>query len=97
MPQYFDSPLEVRPNRWLGPEHNGGLPVEVWKGAFIPFQNGGRRVCMGQQMALFEVKSALAMIVPRYRFECDPSHAVIRFPNITLCAKNGIMLTPKKR
>jgi len=92
----FNNPLEVRPDRWLGPEHNGGINIELWKGSFIPFQNGGRRVCMGQQMALTEAKVVLAHLVPRLRFSLVPGQKVIRFPNVTIMAKNGILMTVEK-
>jgi hypothetical protein len=35
--EYFDRPLEVRPDRWLSPQHNGGKPVDLWKGTEIFF------------------------------------------------------------
>lgn len=97
MSRFFHCPLEVRPDRWLGPQHNGGIALEPWKGAFIPFQNGGRRVCMGQAMALLEVKSVLAMIVPKWNFSLVPNQRVVRFPNVTMSAKYGIELEPSKR
>jgi hypothetical protein len=82
---------------------------------FIPFQNGGRRTCLGQEMAMLEVKAFLCCIMrakykcrffflfffffnfetKRISFELAPDQKILRFPNITLSAKNGIVVIPQ--
>ena len=95
---FFHRPLECLPDRWLGPEFNGGKEIKLWSGAFIPFQDGGRRVCMGKEMALLEVKATLAcMVRSRLEFEVAPNQAVKRAPNITICARHGIQMIPSVR
>lgn len=95
--RFFPDPLRVNPDRWLGAEHNGGIEPKLWSGAMIPFQNGGRRVCMGQEMALTEVKSVIASLcMARIRLELAPNQKVKRVPNITISAKQpGIFFVPR--
>ena len=73
---------------YLGPEHNGGIAPQLWAGPMIPFQDGGRRVCMGKEMAMTEVKVTLALIARAgLEFELAPGQSVARFPNVTICAR----------
>ncbi len=73
-------------------------------------------MCMGQQMAMSEVKggsivcsiaegashaialrpAVLAYVVPRMRFVLVPGQKIVRFPNITIAAKNGILMRVEK-
>jgi cytochrome P450 len=79
-------------------EHNGGVDPHVWSHGFIPFQNGGRRTCLGQEMALLEAKAFICSVVRAgLRFETAPGQKICRYPNITICAKNGIVLIPRRR
>ena len=98
--KYWDAPLECRPDRWLGPEHNGGkVPKKFGGSAFIPFQDGGRRVCMGKEMAMLEIKATLAALVRAgIEFDVAPGQDIKRVPNITIMAKApGVMLIPRLR
>jgi cytochrome P450 len=79
-------------------EHNGGVDPHVWSHGFIPFQNGGRRTCLGQEMALLEAKAFICSVVRAgLRFETAPGQKICRYPNITISAKNGIVLIPRRR
>lgn len=94
--RFFDKPLEVRPDRWISKEHNGGIEPRLWGGGFIPFQNGGRRVCMGQEMALLEVKAVICALMRNgITFKIAEGQKVMRYPNITISAKNGIFMIPQ--
>jgi cytochrome P450 len=56
--KYFDKPMEFRPDRFDQPfEHQY---------AFTPF-SGGPRNCIGQHMAMMEVRIALIEILKRYK------------------------------
>ncbi|CAG8960151.1 hypothetical protein HYFRA_00010630 [Hymenoscyphus fraxineus] len=55
-PTYWDSPNQFMPERWLSPH-----PVPV-KGAFRPFEEG-KRNCIGQELAMLEMKVVLVMVV----------------------------------
>jgi cytochrome P450 len=56
--KYFDDPMEFKPDRFNRPfEHQN---------AFIPF-SGGPRNCIGQHMAMMEVRIALVEILKRYK------------------------------
>lgn len=98
LPHCWHEPLRVLPDRWLGAEHNGGIEPKIWSGGFIPFQNGGRRNCLGQEMALLEIKSTLCMMGRSgMYFDVVPGQDIRRYPNITISArKPGIFLQRRK-
>ncbi|CAG8974222.1 hypothetical protein HYALB_00007385 [Hymenoscyphus albidus] len=62
-PTYWDSPDSFLPERWLVPApHEPFLhPVPV-KGAFRPSEEG-KRSCIGQELAMMEMKVVLVMVV----------------------------------
>ncbi len=69
----------------------------MWSHGFIPFQNGGRRTCLGQEMALLEAKAVICSLARAgLSFEVAPGQKIIRYPNVTICAKNGIVLIPHR-
>ena len=97
MKRYFPEPLKVIPERWEDWEkYNGGVECHLNKGAMIPFQYGPR-ICLGKQLAMYESKAVLALIVKKFKFELAPNQDVVRHPNITICAKNGIKFKVKSR
>lgn len=63
--------------------------------AFTPF-GGGRRVCPGQQLALFELKVALARMATRLSFS-PPAHAtrpvVVAHGMVQQCLGNFVTVT----
>lgn len=35
--------LQVKPDRWVSKEQNGGVEPKLWSGGMIPFQNGNKQ------------------------------------------------------
>eukprot|EP00887_Chlorella_sp_A99_P003071 scaffold9.g3071.t1 len=64
-PDYWEAPDEFRPERFP-------LDAPVTHDfKYLPF-GGGKRKCIGDQFALLETLTALAMLVRRFDFEMDP-------------------------
>ncbi|OBR08002.1 Fatty acid synthase subunit alpha reductase [Colletotrichum higginsianum IMI 349063] len=82
---YFDSPSEYRPERWLVAGENGGgdqadgaataEAVELAWSAFFPFSSG-QRSCVGKGLAYVEATLTLAHILYRFDFCRDESMPV---------------------
>ncbi|KAK2764961.1 hypothetical protein FQN54_008660 [Arachnomyces sp. PD_36] len=63
-PNYFPEPYRFDPSRWLG------NVSEEMKKLWMPFSKGPRN-CIGQAMALFEMKILTATLVKRYNITVD--------------------------
>src|SRR5687767_1709336 len=87
MEEYWDKPLEFRPERFLG--ENGGKPVN--SAAFAPFSIGPR-ICLGREMAYVQAKVIATMILQRYRLVLVPNHAISYQMGIVLKCKNGMLM-----
>lgn len=61
-PKLFPDPHTFRPSRFLSPE----LQTQT-ENAFRPFERGPRN-CIGQELAMLEVKIVLLLVVRRLRF-----------------------------
>lgn len=69
-PQLWPEPNAFNPDRF-GPL-DGPIPNEITEGfSYLPF-GGGRRKCIGDQFALFEAITALAVLMRRYDFALAP-------------------------
>jgi cytochrome P450 len=67
-PKYWKDPNSFIPERWLvGPDH----PLYPVKGAWRPFEFGPRN-CLGQTLAVMELKVVLAMTIRD--FEIQPAY-----------------------
>jgi cytochrome P450 len=67
-PKYWKEPNSFNPERWLvGPNH----PLYPVKGAWRPFEFGPRN-CLGQTLAVMELKVVLAMTIRD--FEIQPAY-----------------------
>ena len=78
---------ELRPERWMASE--GGSPVcSAYRN---PVFQAGPRICLGIQMAQFEVKMLVAMMVQKFTFSPVPGHEDAPMQvNITLSVKDGL-------
>ena len=64
-PTYWQHPDEFLPERWLVPP---GDPLYPIKGAWRPFEHGPRN-CIGQELAILEMKVIMVMTVRRFNVE----------------------------
>ncbi|EFQ92167.1 hypothetical protein P3342_010328 [Pyrenophora teres f. teres] len=70
-PEYYPSPFEFRPERWLESEGTPKKSIEAARSAFCPFSVGSRS-CVGKHMALVELTLAVAYAVYTLDFEFHP-------------------------
>ncbi len=89
-PKYFRDPEVFDPDRHA-PDAVAGRP----RFAYFPF-GGGQRLCIGEQFALLETATVLALVLPRFRFEIT-TPAVTPRPTITLRPKGGLPAFPRRR
>eukprot|EP01102_Stenamoeba_stenopodia_P010038 TRINITY_DN2980_c0_g1_i1.p1 TRINITY_DN2980_c0_g1~~TRINITY_DN2980_c0_g1_i1.p1 ORF type:complete len:276 (+),score=33.23 TRINITY_DN2980_c0_g1_i1:887-1714(+) len=89
-PANFKDPDTFNPDRFL----NDGEPTHPY--AFIPFGNGPRR-CIGEKLALQEVRTGIDAILPNYQFRLVPGFVPQMQQATTLRSKNGLMVTAHKR
>ena len=83
----YPNPQAFRPERFLERKYS---PYE-----FIPFGNGVRR-CMGEALALYELKLALATIALNYELElADQTPEVPRRRGVTLAPARGVRMVMK--
>ena len=91
-PQYFDSPEEFRPERFLDPDlYNGGKSINAGN---LAFQFGPRR-CLGERQAYLEVIAVLARLVRDVQFQI-PEQTFVFEPSITLYSSTGVMATAQR-
>lgn len=66
-PDFWERPLEFLPERWLTTDEKDPLypPKDAWR----PFVQGARN-CVGQHLAMTEIKMVLAMTVREFEIEC---------------------------
>jgi cytochrome P450 len=71
-PDVFPEPLEWRPERWLEAERSeAGLEKEKRKrmlDSYVPFGHGAR-ICIGQHLAMMELRLLTAAIYDRFSTE----------------------------
>ncbi|KAL2496570.1 Cytochrome [Forsythia ovata] len=81
-----DDSKEFKPQRFL--QGISGV-------SYMPFSSGPR-ICIGQNLAMIEAKTALAMILQRFSFEFSSSYKHSPFPIITLQPQYGAPLILQK-
>jgi cytochrome P450 len=85
-PRYFPEPERFDPERFSEAARSGRPRF-----AYFPF-GGGSRTCIGEQFALLESLSILAMVLSRFRFLVDTGQKIALRPTITLRPKHGIRM-----
>jgi cytochrome P450 len=90
-PAVWKDPESFIPERFL-PENYQKIPAY----AYIPFGAGPRR-CIGEQLALREIKLATVAIARKFRLKLEPGQVIDHHARLTMCAKNGILVTVEER
>lgn len=91
-PRYFEQPHEFRPERWLDPSFEKGLP----RGVYFPF-GGGPRVCAGQYFAMMELLLMVATMAQNFALENVMTAPLTRKPAITLRPAVPITMRARRR
>jgi cytochrome P450 len=78
----WDDPEAFAPARFLGERAPSSF-------LFIAF-NAGRRTCLGQQLALVEAASVLALLYRRWELRLEPGQRVTYAESLTLPMKHGL-------
>merc|ERR1712048_1133484 len=82
-PHLWPDPLTFKPDRWI--------PFKQPSLFTMPVFQAGPRVCLGMQMALFEVRLVAAMVLQRFTFELsDPEQLSHYQVNFVINVKEGL-------
>ena len=90
-PAFWEDSEGFNPDRWT-PERAAGRP----RFAHFPFGGGPRR-CIGQNLAMLEMLVILAMMAQAYELRPVPGHPVEPEALMTLCPRDGVLMTPHAR
>jgi cytochrome P450 len=86
-PDFWDNPEGFDPERF-SPERSAGRAPH----AYFPF-GSGQRLCIGNNFAIQEALTIMALVVQRYRLDLVPGHPVEPKPGITLRTRHGLLMT----
>jgi cytochrome P450 len=86
IPEHFPEPERFWPERF---DPVQGKPPSSF--AYIPF-GAGPRTCLGAPFALMEIKTVLAMVLPRFRLDLEPNQQIVATVQTTLQPKYGIRM-----
>jgi len=86
-PAFWEHPEQFDPERFT-PARAVGRP----RFAHFPFGGGPRR-CIGQNLAMLEMLTVLAMMAQAYEFHLVPAHPVEPEALITLRPRHGLLMT----
>lgn len=94
-PETWKHPNSFDPTRF---DSSKGTPNELTENfSYLPF-GGGKRKCIGDQFALIEAITALAMMMRRYTFELDPSYPDVGMTTgATIHTSNGLHMRVSHR
>jgi cytochrome P450 len=84
LPEYWPEPEKFDPERF-SPERSAGRP----RFAYFPF-GGGPRQCIGNELALMEIKMILIRMVQLYRFPMAEKKPVLMHPLSSLQPYGGV-------
>jgi cytochrome P450 family 135 len=88
-PEIYPEPHEFRPERFLGERP----PPHAW----LPF-GGGRRRCVGSQLALLELKAIIPAVLARLDLRpADPAPEPARMRHVTLAPARGATVIAERR
>jgi cytochrome P450 len=90
-PRYFPEPERFDPERF-----SEAARAARPRFCYFPF-GGGSRTCIGEQFALLEIVSILAMVLSRFRVQMEPGRKISLRPTITLRPKHGIPMRIRPR
>ncbi|WP_158884514.1 cytochrome P450 [Amycolatopsis anabasis] len=89
-PAYWDNPEGFDPDRFTR-ERSAGRP----RYAYFPFL-GGPRNCVGMAFANLEMPLVVASVLRRFDLESVPGHPVEFQPDLTLRARHGVLVRPRR-
>ncbi|KAG1673016.1 hypothetical protein FOA52_005946 [Chlamydomonas sp. UWO 241] len=95
-PAVWDEPERFNPERFEG-GLDGPVPSETntdYK--YIPF-SGGPRKCVGDQFALMEAVTAMAVLLKQFDFTMVPNQEIKMTTGATIHTSNGLYMNVKKR
>ncbi len=90
-PRWWPDPEQFDPTRFL----DTGAKDRP-RSAYLPF-GGGRRICIGQSLALMEMALIAAIMSQRFAFDLAPDHPVEFESTMTLRPKNGVQVIARSR
>ncbi|KAJ3228151.1 hypothetical protein HK099_006031 [Clydaea vesicula] len=86
---YWKNPNVFSPERW----ENNFTPVT---GSYVPFGDGPHN-CVGQKLALIEMKVVLSVLLRNYEFTTTEGQTFEGSCKLTMSLKDGILINLKKR
>lgn len=90
-PRFFDAPETFDPDRWTEAFERSLHPY-----AYLPFGGGPRR-CIGEGLALLEIKLVLATLAQRHRLELDFDPPLSFSPMMSLRPGRAVRMVPRPR
>ena len=84
IPEIFPEPYKFKPERWQ--------TMHPSSYEFMSF-SAGPRYCIGQSLAMMQLKVAMAMILQRYSFNLKPGTVIDCIGMNSIRAKNGLPMT----
>lgn len=92
-PDLWPDPEAFDPSRFLDAD---GQRIDPPRYSYLPF-GGGRRICIGQRLALLQMQVFLAELVRDYRVSLLPGQDLTPRAMLSLRPDNGIVMTISRR
>ncbi|KAK8598677.1 hypothetical protein V6N13_094640 [Hibiscus sabdariffa] len=85
--------LEFKPDRWL--KNGRYIPQDLYK---FPVFQAGKRVCLGKEIAVMEMKCVVLAIIKRFKFKVPGLDQAPRFaPGLTATLRGGLPVLVQER